>query len=78
MYRFLCIIEDKKSGGVWRRKIVFPCPPTIGMEVGSLGKVRRVIVCQGDLDGGGEAEIHFAPNCLARDILESHGWEYVS
>lgn len=79
MFRFLCVVPDNrtKGGTFWRREVVFPCFPYPGLVVGSLGRVKEVHACQGDLDGGGSVEVHFAPNCLHPDILETHGWEYV-
>lgn len=78
MTRLMCVVPDDEGGGHWRRHIRFPFTPFPGLEVGSLGPVTRVLVCQGDLDGAGGVEVHFAPNCLDRGILASHGWEYVT
>jgi hypothetical protein len=72
-----CFKQSYDRQGLWRRKIVFPCFPFPGLEVGS-HKVVTVSVCQGDLDGEGEIQVHLDDAVKNEEaILEGHGWRRV-
>lgn len=73
--RFKCVKNGVEEGTFWTRYVTFPFPPFSGMVVGA-DTVEQVMVCQFDLDGEGDVEVHLnpaEPNCDW--ILEANGWE---
>lgn len=73
---FTCSLE-LSDGTVLKRKIVFPdgCFPYPGMGVGS-HTVKKVNVCQGDLDGSGQVIVEFKrKDASDRVTFDRQGWK---
>jgi hypothetical protein len=65
--------KEAKDDSPWKRWVVFPFPPFPGMKVASF-TVKKVLVCQGDLDGEGHTYVLFKPVETGDAVLISGGW----
>ena len=73
-----CVKDGYEGGTFWTRDVEFPFPPFPGMVVGC-HVVKEVQVCQSNLDGQGDIEVHLEPAERGEDrILEDNGWEFHS
>ena len=66
------------DGEQWSRQITYPFPPFPGMLVGARS-VKAVLVCQGNLDGRGFAEVELNP-CSSESaaMLKNQGFQLES
>lgn len=75
MIRLRCSFDDPNGNGFWTREITFPFPPFPGLIIGPGLVVAEVLVCQGDYDGKGPADVQLKTPRDTR-FMELHGWEH--
>jgi hypothetical protein len=73
--RYLTWMKDANGEGFWERMIEYPFPPHKGLIVGGVGKIKKVCVCQGGLDGTGEVTVQLRTDDGSVN-LEKYGWKW--